>query len=299
MSNPPSNQMWPRYIVRTAMALAIGGLGGCAPVSLGFLSPAGVIAAAQRELFLWVVGLALTVVVPVIVLTPWLLWRYRYGQQRAAYRPRWDFSLPMELLTWGVPLVVVTVLGVLTWQRSQQLDPYRPLPGPALEVQVIGLDWNWVFIYPLLGVASLDELVIPQGTSVHLNLTSATVMQALLIPRLSGQIYAMPGMRTQQYLQADAPGRFLGRNTQFNGAGFQTQVFTTRAMAPGEFEDWLRETRRSALSLDCRRLMDAGSPHAVQHYGQVESGLFEQVLQSAGRYGKLACSASSQESHHE
>jgi cytochrome o ubiquinol oxidase subunit 2 len=301
MCRPPPGQTLQRYFARPALALVACGTAGCSSVNLGFLAPAGVIAAAQRELFLWVVGLALVVVLPVIVLTPWLLWRYRYGQQHAAYRPRWDFSLPLEILTWGVPVAVVAVLAVLTWQRSQQLDPYRPLPGPAatLEIQVIALDWNWLFIYPQQGVASLNELVIAQGTPVHLSLTSATVMQALLIPRLAGQIYAMAGMRTQQYLQADAAGHFLGRNTQFNGNGFQTQVFTALAMTPQGFDDWLNEVRRSPKRLDCRPLSQGGVQPNVQHYGWVERGLFEQVMQSFSQPGHRGCHAFSQERAHE
>jgi cytochrome o ubiquinol oxidase subunit 2 len=297
MSTPQPGQALQRYFARPTLVLAACVTAGCAPVDLGFLAPAGLVAAAQRELFLWVVGLALVVVLPVVVLTPWLLWRYRYGQQHAAYRPRWDFSLPLEILTWGVPVAVVAVLAVLTWQRSQQLDPYRPLPGPAatLEVQVIALDWNWLFIYPQQGVASLNQLVIPQGTPVHLSLTSATVMQALLIPRLSGQIYAMAGMRTQQYLQADAAGSFLGRNTQFNGEGFQRQVFTAVAMTPQGFEGWLNEARRSPQSLDCRPLSQGG----MQRYGRVEPGLFEQVMQSFSQPGHGGCRAFSQERAHE
>jgi cytochrome o ubiquinol oxidase subunit 2 len=288
-----------RYLARSAIALGACATAGCAPVSLGFLAPAGAIAAAQRELFFWVVGLGLVVVLPVIVLTPWLLWRYRYGQQRAAYRPRWDFSLPLDVLSWGVPLAVVAVLGVLTWQRSHALDPYRPLPGPAatLEVQVVALNWNWLFIYPQQGIASLNQLVIPVGSPVHLSLTSATVMQALLIPRLSGQIYAMAGMRTQQYLQADGAGRFVGRNTQFNGDGFQTQVFTTDAMPPEAFEEWVSQARQSPQSLDCQRLIHGDPLPKAQRYGRVEAGLFDHVLQSFHQPDDRKCSPTQEHAH--
>jgi cytochrome o ubiquinol oxidase subunit 2 len=117
-------------------------------LSSGFLDPAGPVASAQRDLFLWIVGVSMVVVLPVLVLTPWLLWRYRYGQQQATYRPRWELSLPFEILSWGVPVLVVIGLGALTWTRTHQLDPYRPLADSrsSLEVQVIALDWKWLFI---------------------------------------------------------------------------------------------------------------------------------------------------------
>ena len=277
---------------------------GCSPVSFGFLHPAGPVASAQRELFFWIVGLSMVVVLPVLLLTPWLLWRYRYGQQQSAYRPRWEFSLPMEVLSWGVPVLVVILLGVLTWERTHQLDPYRPFPGPApaLEVQAIALDWKWLFIYPQQGVATVNELVIPSGRGVHLSLTSATVMQSLMIPRLAGQIYAMAGMNTQQYLQADAPGEFTGRNTQFNGFGFQEQRFNTRAVEPQAFEQWVQETRQKSTTLDCASYLQLSrTPSLVSpdRYGSVQPALFEWVMHSFHAPSHRACDTASLEIPHE
>lgn len=295
-----------RYLgMKRALCLALAGcISGCAPVSLGFLDPAGPVASGQRELFLWVVGLALIVVLPVLVITPWLLWRYRYGQDAAPYRPRWEYSLPMEILTWGVPVLVVVALGVLTWQRSHSLDPYRPLPGntQALDIQVIAMDWKWLFIYPQQGVASLNELVIPSGRPVHLTLTSATVMQALLIPRLSGQIYAMAGMRTQQYLQADAVGSFSGHNTQFNGDGFQKQAFGVRSLPPEQFAAWLDGARHSAQPLDCQRYLGLAqhpSTLAAQRYREAAPGLFMAVLDAAREAALPSCPLPAKDLPHE
>ena len=287
------------------MSIALAAcLGGCTPISLGFLDPAGPVAGGQRLLFFWVVGLALVVVLPVLVITPWLLWRYRYGQASAPYRPRWEYSLPMEILTWGVPVLVVVVLGMLTWQRSHQLDPYRPLIGsiPPLEIQVIAMDWKWLFIYPDQGVATLNQLVIPCGRPVHLSLTSASVMQSLLIPRLSGQIYAMAGMRTQQYLQADAVGTFTGRNTQFNGAGFQRQAFETRSLAPQAFGDWLASARRSPLPLDCERYRDLDrrqSTDAPTLYRDAPAGLFASVIAGSQKAALPSCTPASMDPPHD
>ena len=212
--------------------------------------------------------------------------------------------MPMEILTWGVPVLVVIALAVPTWQRSHTLDPYRPILGgtPPLEVQVIAMDWKWLFIYPSQGVASLNELVIPSGQPVHLSLTSATVMQSLFIPRLSGQIYAMAGMRTQQYLQADAAGTFNGRNTQFNGDGFQQQAFATRAMSPHAFNDWLANTRRTGQALSCDRYMSLAHEQSTlpaENYRVVTPGLFSAVLAAASHAALPACASSGMDSTHE
>jgi cytochrome o ubiquinol oxidase subunit 2 len=273
-------------------------------VGFGFLHPAGPVASAQRELFFWIVGLSFVVVLPVLLLTPVLLWRYRYGQRQAAYRPRWEFSLPLEILSWGVPVLVVVLLGVLTWERTGQLDPYRPLPGPApaFEVQAIALDWKWLFIYPQQGVATVNELVIPSGRSVHLSLTSATVMQSLMIPRLAGQIYAMAGMHTQQYLQADAPGEFAGRNTQFNGFGFQEQSFKTRALEPQGFEQWLEETRQAQATLNCTSYLQLSQTPSLappSRYSSLQPGLFDGVIHSFHGASSQACEAPGLENPHE
>jgi cytochrome o ubiquinol oxidase subunit 2 len=280
------------------------GIAGCTPAQQGFLAPASGLAAAQRDLLLWIVGLGLVVVLPVLILTPWLLWRYRHGRANAVYRPGWDFSLPMDCLTWGVPVLVVMVLGAMTWQRSHELDPYRPIPGPAkaIEVQVIALDWKWLFIYPDQGIASVNQLVIPAGRSVHLTLTSASVMQSLHIPRLAGQIYAMAGMRTQQYLQADEAGRYQGRNTQFNGEGFQDQIFSTLVLPPSGFERWLQETRGAATALSCqgyRQLSNASTFADVHRYSGVPTGLFDNVVQAFHSPAHSQCREQAQEQRHE
>lgn len=278
-------------------------LSGCSPIDGGFLNPAGPVAAAQRELFFWVIGLTLIVVIPVLVLTPWLLWRYRWRQRQAAYQPRWDFSWPVDCMTWGVPLLIVLALGTLTWQRSHQLDPYRPLAStlPPLEVQVIALDWKWLFIYPQQGIATLNQLVIPSGRPVHLSLTSATVMQSLLIGQLSGQIYAMAGMRTQQYLQADKEGIYGGRNTQFNGVGFQQQSVEVRAVSPQAFAQWLSEARQSPDALDCARYRRLGeSSIAPAHtWRMTEPDLFNGVINAFRMPATPACGSPAQEPRHD
>ncbi|MDB6141941.1 MAG: cytochrome ubiquinol oxidase subunit [Pseudomonas sp.] len=304
MPTQQPSRLLPRKTQRYWALMAAACLGGCSPLGLGFLSPAGPVANVQRALFFQVIGLSLVVVLPVIVLTPWLVWHYRYAQKDAPYRPKWEFSLAMEIVSWGVPVLIVVLLGLLTWDRTQRLDPYRPLAQTSapLEVQVVAMDWKWLFIYPQQGIASLNELVIPSGRQVHLSLTSATVMQSLLIARLSGQIYAMAGMRTQQYLQADANGQFLGRNTQFNGAGFQAQAFDTHAVSAQAFEEWVVQARSSDTSLDCAHYQLLNQPQLVrepQRYRDVQPGLFEWVINSFNASASADCSTAQHGGLHE
>lgn len=257
----------------------------------------------ERSLFFDVLVLTLIVVVPVLAGTPWLLWRYRRRRgNRADYRPGWTFSWPLELLAWGVPIVIVAVLGVLVWTRSHQLDPYRPLPSgqTPLTVQVVGLDWKWLFIYPAQHIATVDQLALPAGRPVHLELTSDTVMLSLLIPRLAGQIYAMAGMKTQQWLQADTPGRFTGENTQYNGRGFQDQRFHAIAMRPAQFRRWVNTVSRTGTPLDCRRyrqLARASEVDAPRFYRDPAPGLFDWVIAKYRQHPVPRCSAAVNGAH--
>ena len=179
------------------------------------------------------------------------------------------------------PTLIVIVLAVFLWRDTHRLDPYRPLAGKPLEVQVVAMDWKWLFIYPTQGVATVNRLVIPTGQPVHLELTSATVMQSILMPRLAGQIYAMAGMRTQLNFAADTPGHFLGENVQFNGMGFQNQKFTVDALDAPDFAGWLAQTKAQPSRLD------AATYQALSHrsvlpgplaFGAVEPNLFRHVV---------------------
>ncbi|MDK8265836.1 ubiquinol oxidase subunit II [Pseudomonas oryzihabitans] len=263
--------------------LLAASLTGCSPLQHGFLAPAGLAASGERDLLLWIVGLALVVVLPVILLTPLIVWRYRHGNTRAAYRPRWEFSWLLDVFAWGVPALIVAVLAFLVWTRTHSLDPYRsPTPGEApLEVQVIGLDWKWLFLYPEQGIATVNELVLPVGRPVQLRLTSDTVMQSLLLPRLGGQIYAMAGMQTQRYLQIPAPGQFEGRNAQYSGEGFQDQHFPIRVLAEADFQAWTRQIGQAREALDCAHYQVLARPGTLEQAAEwrlTQPALFAWVL---------------------
>ena len=234
-----------------ALALMLG-TGGCEALRLGVINHAGPVAAGQWHLFLIVGAVLVFVAGPVLLLTPLIAWYYRLSNKHRAFKPDWGFSWPLEGFIWIPPVGIVIGLGFLLWFSTHDLDPYRPLSSsqPPLDVQVVALDWKWLFIYPDQRVAVVNRLAIPVGRPVRLRLTSGTVMQSLLIPRLAGQIYAMPAMVTQLNLAASEPGTFRGQNTQYNGDGFAKQKFDVVALPPAELERWLTRVRASARPFD-------------------------------------------------
>jgi len=269
---------------RTAALLVCLSLGGCDALHSGFLSPAGPIAAATRQEFLLVCLVMLFVVGPVLVLTPLIAWHYRLSNTASAYRPQWEFSWPLEGLIWIPPALIVVGLAVFLWRDTHRLDPYKPLPGQAIEIQAVALDWKWLFIYPAQGVAIVNRLVIPAGRPVHLSLTSATVMQSIMMPRLAGQIYAMAGMRTQLNFAASGPGAFFGENVQFNGAGFQNQKFDVTSLDADGFARWLAETKAQPNRLDGAAYQVLSRRSTLPHplaFGAVDPGLFDRIVARA------------------
>lgn len=218
-----------------------------------FLDPQGPVAAIQKTHLLRATGLILIAVVPVLILVPLIAIRYRRRKGgHAAYRPNWDFSVQLEFTMWGVPALIVVILSIYLWKTTHRLDPYAdPFgEGPALKVQVVGLDWKWLFIYPDLGIASVGELAIPVKRQVEMTLTTDTVMQSFMIPALAGQIYAMPGMTTQLHLVADQAQQMQGENTQYNGRGFTKQKFATLSMQTEDFNAWVRSVQDKGILLD-------------------------------------------------
>ena len=244
-----------RRVAPCVMLLMLSACSG--RIHLSFLDPQGPVADAQRWHFYWVLGiLAVFVAGPIFLLLPLFVWRYRYGNKAARYMPRWAASRALEIMSWAGPIVIVIVLAVFVWRDAHELDPYKPLASDQapLQIQVIGYDWKWLFIYPDQGIASLGMLALPTGRPVTLHLTSATVMQSFFIPALGSQIYAMGGMVTQLNLQASRPGMSLGENTMYNGDGFHQQKFTAMALTSTDFENWVNKVRATAMPLDAQRL---------------------------------------------
>jgi len=257
---------------------------GCDLRTAPILDPKGPIAQAERDLLFDAFGVMLIVVIPVIVLAFLFVWRYRESNTGARYSPDWSYSAKIDAVIWLVPALIIVALGTLLWASTHKLDPYKPLASgnAPLEVEVVAQDWKWLFIYPKQKIATVNELVFPSGTPLNLKITSDTVMNSFFIPALGGQIYAMAGMQSRLHLLADAPGRFLGRNTQYSGSGFSRQHFEAVAATPADFEAWVEKVRQSPKTLDAasyRALAEPSIEHPVTHYSQVETNLFDTILQ--------------------
>lgn len=227
-------------------------LAGCSTANDSFLVPGGPIAAAQRAHLIHVTLLSMIAMLPVFILVPLILWRYRYNNKQACYKPNWQFSRTLDMVMWGVPFTIIFLLSIELWYSNKALDPYKPIESefPSLEVQVVGLDWKWLFIYPQYGIASIGEMAFPADRPVALKLTSDTVMQSFLVSSLAGQIYTMPGMETQLHLKADRPGVYKGENTQFNGIGFTSQKFNAVGMTLPDFENWVAKVKSQGVALN-------------------------------------------------
>ncbi len=279
------------------LLLSVLFLAGCIPDGISFLTPAGPVADAQKEHLISITVISLIVVLPVLIGTPLIILRYR-RKGGARYRPDWAYSGPLEALMWGVPVLIVGVLGWQLAKATYELDPTAVIAGdPPLEVQVVGLNWKWLFIYPEQGVAALNAMPMPEGRPVSLHLTSDTVMQSFMIGALGSQIYTMPGMETQLNLRADQVGQYRGVNTQFSGAGFDQQSFVAQVMTPEDFDDWVAAARSSGTALDAAAYTQlgqsstpaeaaamfagTGAPAGSVWFSEVETGLFGSII---GKY---------------
>jgi cytochrome o ubiquinol oxidase subunit II len=234
---------------RTSVMALLPALAGC---SGGVLDPRGPIADANSKILLNAVEIMLVIVVPTIIAALVFAWWFRATNTRARYQPEWAYSGRIELIVWSIPTLVILFLGGVIWIGAHQLDPYRPLPTTTkpLEVQVVSLDWKWLFIYPEHGVASVNELVVPEGVPVHFSLTSATVMNMFFVPQLGTMIATMNGMVTQLHLQADHVGDYYGQSAQFSGDGFAGMNFTVRAVTADAFAQWVAMAQQAGPALD-------------------------------------------------
>ena len=206
----------------------------------GVLAPAGSVGRAERTILLDSLAVMLAIVIPTILAVLFFAWRFRASNTAAPHLPHWSYSGRLELVTWSIPTLIILFLGGLIWTGSHQVDPGKPLAqgGTPLEVQVVSLDWKWLFIYPEERLAVVNELVVPAGRPLHLSLTSGSVMNSFFVPRLGGMIATMGGMTTQLHLQVDRPGDFAGFSTQFSGDGFPDMHFVVKALPEEEFRAW-------------------------------------------------------------
>ncbi|KZM48212.1 ubiquinol oxidase subunit II [Labrenzia sp. OB1] len=258
-------------------------LQGCGLSDAPVLFPKGPIALAERNLLFTAFAIMMIVAIPAIVLTLFFAWRYRKRKNGAVYTPEWDGSWIIEAVVWLVPGAIVVVLGTLVWTRTHEFDPYKPIVSdkPAFRVQAVALDWKWLFVYPELGVASVNELAFPADRPLSIEITSDTVMNSLMIPALGGQIYAMAGMRSELNLMADGPGVFMGRNTMYSGDGFSDQHFKAHALNEDDFTAWKEKVTASPDVLDAKAYLELHKQsvaNPVSYYSSTEAKLFEIIL---------------------
>jgi len=269
-------------------------LAGC---SGGVLEPQGPIAAAERLLLINSTAIMLVVVIPVIVATLAFAWWYRSSNARANRGTDESYEERIEFVVWSIPALTVILLSGVIWIGSHQLDPRAPIPAQSdqLHVDVVALDWKWLFIYPDQGVAAVNQLVIPAGTAVEFRLTSATVMNSFFVPQLGSQIYTMGGMTTHLNLLADKPGEYPGLSANFSGEGFSWMRFVVRSMPTADFNAWLEQARATGDALDDAGYAELAKPSKAvppTTYRAVEPKLFERILdQTASGAGKAGISA--------
>jgi len=270
-----------RITAGTAIWLApLALLAGCKG---GVTDPKGPIAAGNLTLLIDSMAIMLAIVVPTIVATIVFAWWFRASNKKARYLPDWEFSGSIEIVVWAIPLLTILLLGGVAWIGSYEFDPYKPVEGEGkpLEVQVVSLDWKWLFIFPELGVASINELPVPAGRALHFTLTSSSVMNAFFVPQLGSMIYTMNGMATQLWLRADEPGEYLGLSSHYSGEGFPGMHFAVKAMVPTQFDAWVATARASAARLDnaaYNQLAKQSLGDPVSMYGGVDAGLFDRVV---------------------
>jgi len=250
---------------------------------VGVLDPQGPIAAQELLLLINSTAIMLVVVVPVVLATLAFAWWYRSSNLRASRSSDESYEGRLEFVLWSIPALIVILLGGVIWIGSHQLDPRAPIPANAnpLRVDVVALDWKWLFIYPDQGVATVNQLVVPAGTPVHFRLTSATVMNSFFIPQLGSQIYTMGGMTTHLNLLADKPGEYPGFSANFSGDGFAEMRFIAKAVPAGDFEAWVTQVRGGGSALDDAGYAALAKPSKAvppTTYRSVEPNLFERII---------------------
>lgn len=275
-------------------------LGGC---NFVVMNPAGDIAVQQRDLVVVSVVLMLLIIIPVMALTIFFAWKYRQSNTEAKYEPDWDHSTHLELVIWAMPLLIIICLGAITWSSTHLLDPYRRLdriaPGNAaalsepLLVEVVALDWKWLFIYPEYGVAAVNELAAPVDRQIRFKITATSVMNSFYIPALAGQIYAMPGMETKLHAVINKAGTYEGFSANYSGAGFSNMRFAFHGVDQAGFDAWIAKAKASPDKLNRDIYLELEKPSEkvpVKLYNSVDADLYKLILNQCAQPGKMCMS---------
>ncbi len=274
-------------------------LGGCNAI---VLNPAGDVAIQQRDLVIISTVLMLLIIIPVMALTVWFAWHFRESNAEARYEPNWAHSTHLELIIWSAPLLIIICLGAVTWMATHMLDPYRPIsrtaPGQpvtaatkSLKVEVVALDWKWLFIYPEQGIATVNEMAAPVGRPIDFKISSSSVMNAFYVPALAGMIYAMPGMQTQLHAVINKPGTFKGFSANYSGEGFSKMYFDFVAVDDAGFDKWVADAKASnGGALGRTEYLELERPSEavpVKKFATVDPQLFHLILNMCVQPGKM------------
>ncbi|KWR89839.1 ubiquinol oxidase subunit II [Cupriavidus sp. IDO] len=267
---------WTRFLPCLGLLL----LAGC---NLTLLDPKGQVGVDIKGIILIATWLMLLVVVPVIVLTLVFAWKYRATNTSARYEPDWSHSTAIEIVVWLIPCLIIVALGIITWKSSHDLDPYKPLESKTkpITVEAVAMNWKWLFIYPELKIATVNQIAFPVNTPVNFKITSDSIMNSFFIPQLGSQVYAMAGMETKLHLIANEAGTFDGMSANYSGGGFSGMKFTATAMSNFDFDQWVAKVRASSNALGAdgyRKLAEPSEKEPVTYYGKVEDELFHGIL---------------------
>lgn len=252
--------------------------------NVAVLNPKGIIADKERNLMIIALALSAFVVIPVFTMLFTIAFKYRVGNTKPKrYEPEWDHSRLFESIWWGIPCLIILILGVVTWQATHDLDPYKALASNVkpIKVQVISLDWKWLFIYPEQRIASVNFLQFPVNTPIDFELTSDAPMNSFWVPSLGGQIYTMSGMSTQLHLMANATGDYHGSSANISGAGFAGMTFTARASSQTSYDAWIQSAKKSPKSLGINEYNTLASPsknNPVTLYALKQNDLYDTIV---------------------
>jgi len=246
-------------------------------------NPKGPVGSTERSLIIISFVLMLIVVIPVFIMAFWFSLKYRASNTSSNYAPKWDYSAAIDWFIWLVPVAIVTVLAYLAWSSTFSLDPYKPIQSEnkSIRIDVVSLDWNWLFIYPDENIAVVNELNFPAGVPVSFRLTSASVMTSFFIPQLGSQMYAMAGMQTRLHLLADETGTYTGQNQEFSGDGYADMHFKVTVTSSGQFEEWVKKVKQSQDELNLARYKQISKPTKGGlkiNFASVMPGLFDHIV---------------------
>ena len=257
-------------------------LSGC---NMVLMNPKGAIGVEQRTLIITAIALMLIVVIPVIFMAFAFAWKYRASNKEAKYSPNWSHSNKIEAVVWTIPIIIIAILGTITWKTTHELDPFKPIvtDKKPMTIEVVSLDWKWLFIYPEQGIATVNELAFPKDVPVEFKITSNSVMNSFFIPQLGGQIYAMAGMQTKLHLIGNEAGKYDGISSSFSGRGFSGMKFTAIVTpTEGDFDQWVAKVKASSNNLnatsDFNKLAEPSENNPVEYFSSVKPNLFKETI---------------------